>query len=99
MSPEAMNVFMTWGPAIVMIALLYFLLLRPQKQEQKRRRAMLESLEKGDRVVTIGGLYGTLTEIHERTVKLKVADHVEIEMMRSSINANITREESSKKEQ
>ena len=97
MSPEAMNVIMTWGPAILMVALLYFLLLRPQKQEQKRRQAMLESLEKGDRVVTIGGLYGTLTEIHERIVKLRVADQVEIEMARSAINANITQEERAQK--
>ncbi len=97
MSPEAMNVIMTWGPAILMVALLYFLLLRPQKQEQKRRQAMLESLEKGDRVVTIGGIYGTLTEIHERVVKLRVADHVEIEMARSAINANITQEEQAQK--
>ena len=93
MSPEAMNAIMTWGPAILMVALLYFLLLRPQKQEQKRRKAMLDSLKKGDRVVTIGGLYGRITEIQERIVKLRVAEHVEIEMARSAINNNLTQEE------
>ena len=72
MSPEAMNVIMTWGPAILMVALLYFLLLRPQKQEQKRRQAMLESLEKGDRVVTIGGIYGTIMNIKDETITLAV---------------------------
>ena len=97
MSPEAMNAVMTWAPAILMVALLYFLLLRPQKKEQKRRTAMLDSLKTGDRIVTIGGLYGTLTEIQERIVKLKIADHVEIEMARSSIHANITQEEQAKK--
>ena len=97
MSPEAMNAVMTWAPAILMVALLYFLLLRPQKKEQKRRTAMLDSLRKGDRIVTIGGLYGTLTEIQERIVKLEIADHVEIEMARSSIHANITQEEQAKK--
>ena len=93
MSPEAMNAIMTWGPAILMVALLYFLLLRPQKQEQKRRKAMLDSLKKGDRVVTIGGLLGRITEIQERIVKLRVAEHVEIEMARSAINNNLTQEE------
>lgn len=83
----------TWGPAVLMVTLLYFLLLRPQKKEQKRRKEMLESLKKGDRVLTIGGLYGRISEIQERTVKLKIADHVEIEILRSAINANITQEE------
>lgn len=97
MSPEAMNAVMTWGPAILMVGMLYFLLLRPQKQEQKRRKAMLDSLRKGDRVVSIGGLYGTITDVRERVVKLKIADHVEIEMARSAINGNITQEDQAKK--
>ena len=93
MSPEAMNVMMTWGPAVLMVGMLYFLLLRPQKQEQKRRKAMLDSLKKGDKVVSIGGLYGTITDVQERVVKLRIADHVEIEMARSAINGNITQED------
>lgn len=97
MSPEAMNAVMTWGPAILMVGMLYFLLLRPQKQEQKRRKAMLDSLRKGDKVVSIGGLYGTITDVRERVVKLKIADHVEIEMARSAINGNITQEDQAKK--
>ena len=97
MSPEVMNGLATWGPAILMVALLYFLLLRPQKKEQKRRKAMLDSLRKGDKVVTIGGLYGTITGLEERIVKLKVAEHVEIEVVRSAINANITQEEQGQK--
>ena len=97
MSPEAMNAVMTWGPAILMVGMLYFLLLRPQKQEQKRRKAMLDSLRKGDKVVSIGGLYGTITDVRERVVKLKIADHVEIEMARSAINGNITQENQAKK--
>ena len=93
MSPEAMNVMMTWGPSVLMVGMLYFLLLRPQKQEQKRRKAMLDSLKKGDKVVSIGGLYGTITDVQERVVKLRIADHVEIEMARSAINGNITQED------
>ena len=51
MSPEALG---TWGPIVVMIAIFYFLLYRPQKKQQNRRRAMLDNLKKGDQVITIG---------------------------------------------
>ena len=60
MSPEMLG---TWGPIVVMIAIFYFLLYRPQKKQQNRRRAMLDSLKKGDQVITIGGIYGTIVEL------------------------------------
>ena len=57
MSPETLG---TLGPIVVMVAIFYFLLYRPQKKQQSRRRAMLDSLKKGDQVITIGGIYGTI---------------------------------------
>ena len=93
MNEEMAVMFQTWGPILIMVAIFYFLLYRPQKAEQKRRKAMLDSLRKGDRVVTIGGIYGTLTEIQEKTVKLKVSEHVEIEVVRAAVNGNISQEE------
>ena len=93
MNEEMTVMFQTWGPILIMIAIFYFLLYRPQKAEQKRRKAMLDSLRKGDRVVTIGGIYGTLTDIQEKTVKLKVSEHVEIEVVRAAVNGNISQEE------
>ena len=93
MNEEMAVMFQTWGPILIMVAIFYFLLYRPQKAEQKRRKAMLDSLRKGDRVVTIGGIYGTLTDIQEKTVKLKVSEHVEIEVVRAAVNGNISQEE------
>lgn len=90
MSPEALG---TWGPIVVMIAIFYFLLYRPQKKQQNRRRAMLDSLKKGDQVITIGGIYGTIEEIGDKSLKLKIADGVVIEVVRSSVNANVTQQE------
>ena len=90
MSPEALG---TWGPIVVMIAIFYFLLYRPQKKQQSRRRAMLDSLKKGDQVITIGGIYGTIEEIGDKSLKLKIADGVVIEVVRSSVNANVTQQE------
>lgn len=83
----------TWGPIVVMIAIFYFLLYRPQKKQQSRRRAMLDSLKKGDQVITIGGIYGTIEELGDKSLKLKIADGVVIEVVRSSVNANVTQQE------
>ncbi|MGN8837312.1 preprotein translocase subunit YajC [Mitsuokella jalaludinii] len=90
MSPEALG---TWGPIVVMIAIFYFLLYRPQKKQQSRRRAMLDNLKKGDQVITIGGIYGTIEELGDKSLKLKIADGVVIEVVRSSVNANVTQQE------
>ena len=94
MNNEAAIMFQTWGPILIMVVIFYFLLYRPQKAEQKRRKAMLDNLKSGDRVVTIGGIYGTLGEIGEKSVMLKVSDQVEIEVARAAINGNISQEES-----
>lgn len=90
MSPEALG---TWGPIVVMIAIFYFLLYRPQKKQQSRRRAMLDNLKKGDQVITIGGIYGTIEELGDKSLKLKIANGVVIEVVRSSVNANVTQQE------
>ena len=90
MSPEALG---TWGPIVVMIAIFYFLLYRPQKKQQNRRRAMLDNLKKGDQVITLGGIYGTIVELGDTSLKLKIADGVIIEVVRSSVNANVTQQE------
>jgi preprotein translocase subunit YajC len=82
----------TWGPIIIMVLIFYFLLYRPQKSAQKRRRSMLDTLKKENRVMTIGGIYGTIVDIDEKTVKLKIAEHTIIEVARSSINANISQD-------
>ena len=90
MSPETLG---TLGPIVVMVAIFNFLLYRPQKKQQSRRRAMLDSLKKGDQVITIGGIYGTIEEIGDKSLKLKIADGVVIEVVRSSVNANVTQQE------
>ena len=97
MSPETMGTVGTWGPILIMVLIFYFLLYRPQKNEQKRRRNMLDNLKKGNRVMTIGGIYGQVTEIKDKIVKIKMAEHVEIEGARSSINANVSQENAEKK--
>ncbi|MBQ9698412.1 MAG: preprotein translocase subunit YajC [Acidaminococcaceae bacterium] len=74
-------------PFIIMAAIFYFMLWRPQKQEQKKRKALLDSLKKGDKIITIGGIYGTLAKVGPQKVTVKIADGVEIEMNRTAVSA------------
>ena len=85
----------TWGMLIFMVVLFYFLLYRPQKKQQQKRKAMLDSLKVGSRVMTIGGIYGTIEGMDDKVVRLKIADRTTIEVARASINANITASETS----
>jgi preprotein translocase subunit YajC len=68
-----------------MLAILYFIVLRPQQKQRQERDRMLTALKRGDRVVTTGGLYGTVTQLTEHTVTLRVADQVKLEFERAAI--------------
>ncbi|MFD1426510.1 preprotein translocase subunit YajC [Kroppenstedtia sanguinis] len=74
-------------PLILIIAVFYFLLIRPQQKHKKERDAMLSSLKKGDKIVTIGGLHGTITDLTEDRVTLKVNENSRLVFERSAINA------------
>ena len=79
-------------PFFLMGGIFYFMLWRPQKQEQQRRADLLNGLKEGDNIITIGGIYGTITAISEKRVKVKVAENVEIEMARNEIGRASCRE-------
>jgi preprotein translocase subunit YajC len=66
-------------------AIFYFLLIRPQQRQRRDREQLLTSLKRGDRVVTTGGIHGTITGLTEHTVTLRVADQVKMEFDRSAV--------------
>ena len=66
-------------------AIFYFLLIRPQQKQKRDRERMLGAVKRGDRVVTTSGLHGTVTNLGEHTVVLRVADQVKLEFDRGSI--------------
>ncbi|MGM1050558.1 preprotein translocase subunit YajC [Paenibacillus uliginis N3/975] len=76
-------------PFVLMFVIFYFLLIRPQQKKQKTRNAMLGALKKGDKVVTIGGLHGTIMEITDDVVVLKVNDVTKLTFDRSSISHSV----------
>ena len=72
-------------PFILIFILFYVLLILPQQRRQKKHRAMLEALKKGDRVVTSSGILGTVMNISKDSITLQVADNVKIRVLRDSI--------------
>ncbi len=83
------NLLITLLPFVLMFAIFYFLLIRPQQKKQRTRGSMLNALKKGDKVVTIGGMHGTISEITDDSVVLKVNDVTKLTFDRSAIN-NVT---------
>ena len=80
-----------WMIALIFV-IFYFLLIRPQQKKQKEHQNLLESLRKGDRVVTSGGIYGTVVGVKENIVVLKIAENVKIEIAKSAVSAIVSRE-------
>jgi preprotein translocase subunit YajC len=72
-------------PIVAMLAIMYFLLLRPQQKEGKRHQQMLNALKKGDEVVTVGGLYGKILSLTDERVSLRVDEGVKVEVDRAKI--------------
>lgn len=81
-----------------LFAILYFLMIRPQQQRQKKHQEMIKNLKPDDRVITIGGIYGTIVKLKESSLVLKVADNVRIEVLQSAISRVISEDEGEGKE-
>jgi len=69
----------------LMLGLFYLMLIRPQQKQQKQRQEMLGNLKKGDRVITIGGIYGEIVKISDDDVTLKIADNVNIRVTKGGV--------------
>lgn len=69
------------------ILIMYFLMIRPQRKKQKDTEKMLAALKKNDKIVTIGGIRGTIVSVKEQTVIVKVDDNVKLEFNRSAIHS------------
>lgn len=74
-------------PLVFMFAIFYFLLIRPQQKKAKEHKALLESMKKGDNVITAGGVHGKITSVDNEIVTLEVANNVNIKITKSYIAA------------
>ena len=84
-------------PIIILFAIFYFLLIRPQQKKAKEHKEMIENLKKGNRVVTSGGIFGTIISLDDTTIGLEIAEKVKIKVARSNIAGLISDNESQAK--
>jgi preprotein translocase subunit YajC len=93
------SAFLQFVPFIAIIAIFYFLIIRPQNKKQKETQRMLGALKKGDKVVTIGGIHGVIQNVRDHSVILKVDDDVKLELNRSAISSveSVSKEEKPEK--
>ncbi|PIO48298.1 MAG: preprotein translocase subunit YajC [[Chlorobium] sp. 445] len=84
---ETPNPLIQIVPLILVVAVFYFFMIRPQQKKEKERQKALDALKKGDKVVTIGGLHGTIVEINQekKTVVIQAADNIRLKFDRSAI--------------
>ena len=76
---------MSMAPFVLIIGIFYFFIIRPQNKKQKETQKMIEGAKKGDKVITIGGIHGTVTSTEEKTVTVKVDENCRLKMNRSAI--------------
>ena len=76
---------MSFLPIILMFAVLWFIMIRPQMKRQKEAKAMMEALAKNDEVVTAGGILGRVTKVNENYVTLEVAEGTEITVQKNAV--------------
>ncbi|HAV20384.1 MAG: preprotein translocase subunit YajC [Bacillota bacterium] len=86
--------------SLVMLALMfgifYFFLIRPQQVQQKKRKEMLDSLRKGNTVITIGGIYGQIVDVKDDNLVLQIADNVRIRTVRGAVSSVLGKGEAAK---
>ena len=91
-APAGPNPLASFVPIILIFVIMYFLLFRPQMKRQKEQQRLIAALKTGDRVVTASGIHGLISNVKERTVILKIADNVKIEVEKSAIGSVLTAE-------
>jgi len=81
------NIFVSMMPLVFIFVIFYFLLIRPQQKKQKDHDKLVKSVKTGDQVVTNAGIHGTISNVKETTVIIKIADNVKVEFDRAAIAA------------
>lgn len=93
----ASSIFGTFLPMLAIIPVFYFLLIRPQQKKAKEHRALISAVKRGDRVVTIGGILGTVTKVIDNNeIQLEIAEGVRVRLLRSSVSDVVNRSEPAK---
>jgi preprotein translocase subunit YajC len=79
------NPLISFLPLLAMLAIFYFILVLPMKKKQQKVQAFLQALKEGDRVVTSGGMFGTITRIKDEAIQLQIAQNVKVDVSKAAI--------------
>jgi len=71
---------------VAIFAIFYFLMIRPESKRRKERQSMIDSLARGDKIVTIGGLYGEVQDVHDDKVVIRIAESLKVEVAKTAIS-------------
>jgi len=85
-APQGASI-MDFLPLIVLVAVFYFFILRPQSKRAKEHRSMIEALQRGDEIMTAGGELGRVTKVSEQYIGVEIAENVEVTVQKASITA------------
>ncbi|MFQ6067221.1 MAG: preprotein translocase subunit YajC [bacterium] len=91
-APGAGGMFGALMPLILIFVIFYFLLIMPQRRKQKEHQEMVRNLKKGDKVITTGGIYGTITRLKKSYVEIEVANQIRLRVQRTCVS-QLRREE------
>ncbi|MBL7071355.1 MAG: preprotein translocase subunit YajC [Candidatus Omnitrophica bacterium] len=80
--PPALVSFM---PIILIFGVFYFLIIKPQRQKQAEHQKMIQAVKKNDEIITIGGIHGTIINVKEGSITLRISDNVKIEIQKSAV--------------
>ena len=90
-SAESPNPLMSMWPLLLLIVVFYFFMIRPQQKRQKELRTYRESLQKGDKIVTTGGIYGKVHEVKDQNkIVLEISDNIRITVDKSAVVKDMT---------
>ena len=85
MGVKELGIIGNFVPIILVCVVFYLLLIRPQMKEQQRRKAQIAALKKGDRIITTGGIHGTVATVEEQTLMVKVSENTKIRIAKSAV--------------
>lgn len=88
------SLLVSFVPILLIFVIFYLLLILPQQKKQKQHQNMLNALTKGDRIVTTGGMYGTVADVKENMIVLKISEDVKVELVKNAVAAVIDKKTS-----
>ena len=87
------SLLMNLLPIVAIFVIFYFILIRPQQKKQKEHRNMISELNRGDKIVTNGGLYGKVVDVKENVLVIKIADDVKVELVKTAVATVLEKKE------